>query len=66
VRGASTWRGTVLEQRLDSRHLSTVRLLSRGGEWFVRVAAAPWHQVQYAATALRAHGADVTLFPVLP
>jgi homoserine dehydrogenase len=65
VRGAATWRGATIEQRLDARHVSVLRVFARGEEWFVRIAPAPWAQVQYAMTALRARGAEVTLIPVI-
>jgi homoserine dehydrogenase len=65
VRGAETWRGTTLEQRLAARHLRALRIVSLGDEWFVRTTATSANQLQYAMTSFRAHGAQVQAFPVV-
>ena len=65
IRGADAWRGTTIEQRLSARHVRALGIASLGGTWFVRTTTASAHQLQYAVTSLRAHGADVLALPVV-
>ena len=65
IRGADAWRGTTIEQRLGSRHVRTLGIASLGGTWFARTTSASAHQLQYAVTSLRTHGADVIAIPVV-
>ena len=65
IRGADAWRGTTIEQRLASRHLRALGIASLGGTWFARTTSASAHQLQYAVTSLRTHGADVLAIPVV-
>ena len=61
----ATWRGTTIEQRLGARHVRAIRIASLGGHWYVHTTTASAHQLQYAVTSLRAHGAEVLAIPVV-